>query len=32
VEHEDPVWSGDPTKVLQGLGIAERTLSPLIVD
>ena len=32
VEHEDPVWSGDQTRVLQGLGIAERTLSPLIVD
>jgi sugar phosphate isomerase/epimerase len=32
VEHEDPVWSGDPDRVLQGLSIAERTLAPLIVD
>jgi sugar phosphate isomerase/epimerase len=32
VEHEDPVWSGDPGRVYQGLSIAERTLSPLIVD
>ena len=31
VEHEDPVWSGDPDKVRQGLVIAERTLNPLIV-
>jgi sugar phosphate isomerase/epimerase len=31
VEHEDPVWSGDPTRVRQGLVIAERTLGPLIV-
>lgn len=32
VEHEDPVWSGTPDKVRQGLTIAHRTLSPLLVD
>jgi sugar phosphate isomerase/epimerase len=32
VEHEDPVWSGDPARVYQGLSIAERTLGPSIVD
>ncbi len=31
VEHEDPVWSGTPDRVKQGLAIAERTLSPLLV-
>jgi len=31
VEHEDPVWSGTPERVRQGLSIAERTLSPLLV-
>jgi len=31
VEHEDPVWSGTPDKVQQGLVIASRTLSPLLV-
>jgi sugar phosphate isomerase/epimerase len=31
VEHEDPVWSGDVRRVTQGLEIAHRTLSPLIV-
>lgn len=31
VEHEDPVWSGTPDRVKQGLVIAERTLSPLLV-
>ncbi len=31
VEHEDPVWSGDPERVRQGLVVAERTLSPMIV-
>lgn len=30
VEHEDPVWSGTPAKVKQGLRIAYRTLRPLI--
>jgi len=30
VEHEDPVWSGSPDKVRQGLTIARRTLSPYI--
>jgi sugar phosphate isomerase/epimerase len=30
VEHEDPVWSGDPARVRRGLAIAERTLAPLI--
>jgi sugar phosphate isomerase/epimerase len=32
VEHEDPVWGGTPEKVVRGLDIAHRTLSPLIVD
>jgi sugar phosphate isomerase/epimerase len=31
VEHEDPVWSGTPVKVQQGLTIAHRTLNPLLV-
>ncbi|MEO3922512.1 sugar phosphate isomerase/epimerase [Micromonosporaceae bacterium B7E4] len=31
VEHEDPVWSGSPERVRQGLVIAERTLGPLLV-
>jgi sugar phosphate isomerase/epimerase len=30
VEHEDPVWSGSPDRVKQGLEIAYRTLRPLI--
>jgi sugar phosphate isomerase/epimerase len=30
VEHEDPVWSGDPARVRRGLAIAEATLAPLI--
>jgi sugar phosphate isomerase/epimerase len=30
VEHEDPVWSGSPARVKQGLEIAYRTLRPLI--
>ena len=30
VEHEDPVWSGDPERVYRGLDIARRTLSPHI--
>jgi sugar phosphate isomerase/epimerase len=28
VEHEDPVWGGDPDRVCQGLSIAEQTLTP----
>jgi sugar phosphate isomerase/epimerase len=32
VEHEDPIWGGSPQKVRQGLEIAHRTLSPLIVS
>ena len=32
VEHEDPVWGGDPHRVRTGLEIAFRTLRPLIVD
>ncbi len=32
VEHEDPVWGGDPDRVRTGLEIAFRTLRPLIVD
>jgi sugar phosphate isomerase/epimerase len=31
VEHEDPVWGGTPEKVLTGLEVAQRTLSPLLV-
>jgi sugar phosphate isomerase/epimerase len=30
VEHEDPVWSGDPERVRRGLAVAERTLAPLV--
>ena len=30
VEHEDPVWSGTPDRVREGLTIARRTLSPLL--
>ena len=30
VEHEDPVWAGDPGRVLSGLLIARTTLRPLI--
>lgn len=30
VEHEDPIWSGTLEKTQQGLGIAARTLQPLI--
>lgn len=32
VEHEDPVWGGTPDKIVEGLGIAYRTLSPLVGD
>jgi len=32
VEHEDPVWGGDPRRVRIGLEIAHRTLRPLIVQ
>ena len=31
VEHEDPVWGGTETRVVQGLTIAQQTLRPLIV-
>jgi sugar phosphate isomerase/epimerase len=30
VEHEDPVWSGDPERVRRGLTVAQRTLDPLV--
>jgi sugar phosphate isomerase/epimerase len=30
VEHEDPVWSGTPERVRQGLTIAHRKLSPYV--
>ncbi len=30
VEHEDPIWSGDTTRVLSGLAISRDTLRPLI--
>jgi sugar phosphate isomerase/epimerase len=32
VEHEDPIWGGDPGRVRTGLEIAYRTLRPLIVQ
>lgn len=32
VEHEDPVWSGDPERVTGGLTIAHRTLHPLVLS
>ncbi|MEV0717957.1 sugar phosphate isomerase/epimerase [Asanoa sp. NPDC050611] len=31
IEHEDPVWSGTPSRVRDGLVLAQRTLAPLIV-
>ncbi|GIF77940.1 sugar phosphate isomerase/epimerase family protein [Asanoa siamensis] len=31
IEHEDPVWSGTPERVRQGLVLAQRTLAPLMV-
>ncbi len=30
VEHEDPVWSGSPERVRDGLVLAHRTLAPLM--
>jgi sugar phosphate isomerase/epimerase len=30
VEHEDPVWSGDTSRILGGLAISHETLRPLI--
>jgi sugar phosphate isomerase/epimerase len=32
VEHEDPVYSGGPDRVREGLEIAERTLAPLLSE
>jgi sugar phosphate isomerase/epimerase len=32
VEHEDPIWGGDPARIEAGLEIARRTLSPLLVE
>jgi sugar phosphate isomerase/epimerase len=32
VEHEDPVWGGTEDKVLTGLQVAQRHLSPLLVE
>jgi sugar phosphate isomerase/epimerase len=32
VEHEDPVWGGTPDKIVEGLTIAYKTLSPLVSD
>jgi sugar phosphate isomerase/epimerase len=32
VEHEDPVWSGTPERVREGLTIARHTLSPLLAS
>lgn len=31
IEHEDPVWTGDESRIYAGLEIARRTLQPLIV-
>jgi sugar phosphate isomerase/epimerase len=31
VEHEDPVWGGDPERICAGLEVAHRTLAPLII-
>ncbi|MEU2159350.1 sugar phosphate isomerase/epimerase [Streptomyces sp. NPDC019396] len=31
VEHEDPIWTGNPQQTTQGLRIAHRTLRPLMV-
>lgn len=31
VEHEDPIWGGDETRVKQGLSIAHQTLRPLVI-
>jgi sugar phosphate isomerase/epimerase len=31
VEHEDPVWSGTPERVKQGLSSAREALAPLVV-
>lgn len=31
VEHEDPIWGGAEEKILKGLEIAQRNLSPLVV-
>ena len=31
IEHEDPVWSGDETRIYAGLEVARRTLQPLLV-
>ena len=32
VEHEDPVWSGEQGRVLDGLRIARATLRPLVIQ
>jgi sugar phosphate isomerase/epimerase len=32
VEHEDPVWSGEQGRVLDGLRIARTTLRPLVIQ
>jgi sugar phosphate isomerase/epimerase len=32
VEHEDPVWGGTEEKVLTGLEVAHRTLTPLLIS
>lgn len=31
IEHEDPVWRGSPERVKDGLRIAQRTLTPLML-
>jgi sugar phosphate isomerase/epimerase len=31
IEHEDPLWSGDETRIYAGLEIARRTIQPLLV-
>jgi sugar phosphate isomerase/epimerase len=32
IEHEDPVWRGNPERVKSGLRIAQRTLAPLMAS
>lgn len=31
IEHEDPLWSGDESRIYAGLEIARRTIQPLLV-
>lgn len=31
IEHEDPLWRGDESRIYAGLEIARRTIQPLLV-